>query len=192
MFNTCTDTCYAPGIQFTDKFDCDQIRDCSKHKNGFVITKFVFLFVTHFEYCDYCECTCVTKVFPDRYRLENVEYKLDEINMDNKDQLIVGTATFQNNQDYEVEFSRTIKVIFTGERRWDLSEQYGTSLSIGASVGINALGVDFSAETTLTTSWDYTVAWGETTVSVSQFLLSENGANLFFIREPSQRRIDNF
>ncbi|PIK53728.1 putative natterin-3-like [Apostichopus japonicus] len=85
--------------------------------------------------------------------------------MDNKDQLVVGTATFQNNQDYEVTFSRKIQISFTTERRWDLSEQYGTSLSIGASVGISALGVDFSAETTLTTSFDYTVAWGETEVS---------------------------
>lgn len=156
LFNTCTDTCEAPGIQFTNKFNCDQIRDCSKQRSGYI---------KGFVRCDYCECTCVTKVLPDRYRLENVHYKLDAMSTAKKDQLVVGTATFQNNKGYEVTFSRTIKISFTTERRWDLSEQYGTSLSVGASVGINALGVDFSAETTLTTSFDYTVEWGETTVS---------------------------
>ena len=69
LYGTCTNTCDHKGLVRTNYGGCDEVKDCAFAEEGDI----------HGVYrCDQCQCTCVQKRYPEKYRLENVRYEMDE------------------------------------------------------------------------------------------------------------------
>lgn len=152
LYSTCTGTCGHNGLQSTGRFECDEVRDCRHHRNGWI---------KGFVRCDYCECTCRTKNVPSNYRVENFEYDLSGVSLDKKEQVVLTSDTFRNNENFPSTYQTELGISYESTKRWDTSTTSSWSIEVGVSVSFPIKIFDFGLNTAVTTSREEVYSWGE-------------------------------
>lgn len=127
LSNTCKKTCDASGLQKTDAHGCSEIRDCRHHSKGWI---------RWFVRCDYCECSCVIKGYPDTYRLENVRFNIGSAVSSEADSVVVGKTSVENHSSRKQTFTRHISTSFETTRMWQKTSS--TTLPVGVTFSISA------------------------------------------------------
>mgnify|MGYP003571974019 FL=1 len=144
LYGTCTGTCPKKGLVRTNWKGCSSVKNCGLDATGWT---------RGFVRCDYCSCTCTTKVYADRYSLENVVYDLSEsATQENKDTLIGMAETIVANRgSHKQKTTRTLSFEVTSETTVTTSSSVEHGLEVTVSAGIN-LGEIAQLSTAVTTS----------------------------------------
>ncbi|XP_072050653.1 uncharacterized protein [Amphiura filiformis] len=155
LLGTCTDTCDNAGLIRTDFRGCQEVRDCYKQRNGWILG------VVR---CDYCTCHCINRKLASQYTLTNVEYDLSEAATLEGGPVALAETVVENKGDTEQTTER--ELIFTTTQTTTMSTSL--SLEIGLEVTVEGAGnildyatVGGSFSTSITAGFEYTAGSSE-------------------------------
>ncbi|XP_072051236.1 uncharacterized protein [Amphiura filiformis] len=156
LLGTCTKTCdKTKGLVRTNFRGCEEVRDCYRHRKGWT---------RGFVRCDYCKCTCINRKYASKYTLENVEYDMSAVALEEGPPTALTQTIIENAGDTEQLGKRVLTFATTKTTTMEMSHslQVGLTVTVGATAGVpNVASVSTSVSTSITYGFTYTAGSSE-------------------------------
>eukprot|EP00918_Siedleckia_nematoides_P098752 GHVU01216040.1.p1 GENE.GHVU01216040.1~~GHVU01216040.1.p1 ORF type:complete len:335 (+),score=26.55 GHVU01216040.1:115-1119(+) len=135
LYGTCTGTCNKrSGLTRTNFKGCQEVRDCSKAKNGWT---------RGWVRCDHCTCNCINKKYADSYTLKNVKYDLSAAAIEQGAPIAMAETIVDNYSPGKQSISRRLAFDFVSETSATSSHNLEVGLAVtvegGATVGVASI-----------------------------------------------------
>jgi len=154
LYGTCTTKCPKSGLVRTNFKGCKEVRNCKHARNGWT---------RGFVRCDYCLCDCINYKTVASYRLEDVEYSLDEGNANVAKPSVLKRTYLENNTPNKQKLSRSVSYEYTNSIEVSTTLSLTTGLSLTVEAGVNVGIASASSSTTASIEAGFESSMGEVT-----------------------------